>query len=108
MPTLALHIKTNDDTSFLPGRRLVLTYYEQADYGTLQRALDKRKVNHKFVASRKCDFEEMVTETDAYRIEFILYKDWDGLIADEKTLSDGKTGWHNRLQELKKQFPDFK
>lgn len=91
------------------GRRILCSYVEDDDRGTLRRSLEKKgfKPHHIFMFSRQAEPDEVYRQYEVmYRIPFIMYDDWDKLIADEKKYTNNES-WFTTLEEYKQLYPEF-
>lgn len=107
MPTLSVYIK-DKPTEKNPSCIYVFYTENSTDWCIADKNLKHKGVWRNEVAQRKCTQEEYDVENapGKYRLYYIKYDDWDKFINDELKYCKDE-GWIERLNELKKQFPQF-
>lgn len=101
-----IHVKTNAGGFQISKPCIVCTYISEGEGGLMARCLQSRKVQHEYMAKRNASPEEVETEKNSYRVQFILYEKWEALINDEKKFTTDEE-WFKQLAILQKKFPQF-
>lgn len=105
MPTLTIHIKTTEG-GIIKDPSILLDYSQGSDYGPMKRMLKHRRVDQQDLAYRNCTQDEIKECSHPHRIGFVVYRNWDLLIADERNFTDDPE-WFAKLEALKKKYPQF-
>lgn len=102
-----IHVKTKEGGFQIRKPCIVCTYIGEGESGLMARCLNSRKVQHEYMAKRIALPEEVETEGNSYRVQFIMYDNWEALIEDEKKFTTDEE-WFKQLSTLQEQFPQFK
>ena len=105
MPILTIHIKTTEG-GLIKEPSILLDYSQQSDSGSMSRMLKHRRVDKQDLAYRVCTADEIKECSHPHRIGFLVYRNWDLLIEDERKFTDD-ADWFAELEELKTKFPQF-
>jgi hypothetical protein len=105
MPTLTIHIKTTEG-GLIKEPSILLDYSQRSDFGPMKRMLNHRKVDQQDLAYRTCSQDEIKECSHPHRIGFLVYRNWDLLIADERKFTQDPE-WFAKLEALKKKYPQF-
>jgi len=105
MPSLTLHIKTTEG-GIIRDPSILLEYTLPQNFHLIKKMIRHRKIDKEELATRACSMEEIKECSHPHRAGFIVYRNWDLLIKDEKNFTEDPE-WFAKLEELKKQYPQF-
>jgi len=93
---IRLHRKTATEPN---PHSLALVFWENSNFGPWRRTFRHRKIDAAWIAERDMTENEKQLVKRSWRLHYMLYKNWEGLISDEVQITND-TKWIENLKTL--------